>query len=174
MAPAVEGFHGLAFFAGRYDGTCASICDRVVALARVVCSVRGDFHICRDLIQHLGLHRRIADPAAGDLYGPDFQRLLIDTDMDLAPQAALRAPMLAGVPLTFAFGLDASSVDKQVQRPLRATVGNVHGHSLLAPAERAEIRHRPVQADQVQKALHEPGSLPERHAEEPGAPLIKG
>jgi hypothetical protein len=85
-----------------------------------------------------------ADPATGDLYGPDFQRLLIDTDMDLAPQAALRAPMLAGVPLTFAFGLDAGSVDQQVQRPLRATVGNVQSHSLLAPAERAEIRHRPV------------------------------
>jgi len=40
--------------------------------------------------------------AAGDLDGADLQRLFIDTDVDLAPQTAFRATMLAGVPLAFA------------------------------------------------------------------------
>lgn len=46
--------------------------------------------------------------------------------------------MFAGVPLAFTFGLDAGAVDQQVQRPLRAAVGNGQGHGLLAPAQRAE------------------------------------
>jgi hypothetical protein len=37
---------------------------------------------------------------------------------------------------------------------------------LLAAAERAEVRHRPVQADQPQKALDEACRLAERQAEQ--------
>lgn len=57
-------------------------------------------------------------------------------------------------------------IDQKVQWPLRAPVGNTHSQGFLAPAQRAEIRHRPVEADEPQKALHEPGRLTERHAEE--------
>ena len=39
-------------------------------------------------------------------------------------------------------------------------------HLTLAPRQRAEIRHRPVQADQAQKALDEPGRLSKRHPEQ--------
>lgn len=56
--------------------------------------------------------------------------------------------------------------DQKVQRPLRATVGNAHSQGLLAPAQSAEIQHRPVEADEPQQALNEPGCLTERHAEE--------
>ena len=91
---------------------------------------------------------RGADPTPCDLDGPNFQRLFIDAYVNLAPQAAFRATMLAGVPFAFAFRLDAGAVDQQVQRPLGAAVGNGHHQGLLAPAQRAEIRHRPVEADQ--------------------------
>src|SRR6056297_953290 len=39
-------------------------------------------------------------------------------------------------------------------------------HLTLAPAQSAEIRHRPLEADQPQKALDEACGLPEGHAEE--------
>ncbi len=42
---------------------------------------------------------------------------------------------------------------------------DVDGKGLLATAERAEIRHVPVQADQAKQALDEASRLPQRHAE---------
>jgi len=71
--------------------------------------------------------------------------------------------MLARMPL--AFDLDPGAVDQQVQRPLRAAAGDVHGQRLLAAALRAEVRHRPVEADQPQQALDKAGRLAKRHAE---------
>ena len=46
--------------------------------------------------------------------GPNLQRFLVDADVYLAPDAALWAPVLAGVPLAFAFGLDAG---RQIEYP---------------------------------------------------------
>ena len=148
---------------------CTSVGDSVMALAGVVGTVRGDradVHVSGDLAKKLGQHGRIANVATGDLYGSDLQRLFIHADVDLAPKAAFRATMLAGMPLPLALGLDAGAVDQQVQRSRRATVGNADGQGLLAPAQRAEIWHRPVEADQAQKALDEAGRLTKRHAEQ--------
>ena len=85
--------------------------------------------------------------ASGDFDGPDLQGFLADPEMDLASDAPFGTTMLAGVP--FALDLDAGAVDQQVHRPLGPTVGDVDGQGLLAPAQRAEVRHRPVQADQL-------------------------
>lgn len=54
----------------------------------------------------------------GDLDGSDLQRLLVDPEMDLAPDPPFRAAVLAGVPLTFALHLDAGAVHQQAQRAL--------------------------------------------------------
>ena len=64
--------------------------------------------------------------------GPDLQRFFIDPNVELAPDAPFRAAMLACVPLAFTFDLDPGAVDQQVQRPLGAAVGDVHGQGLLA------------------------------------------
>ena len=56
--------------------------------------------------------------------------------------------------------------DQKVQWPLGAAVGDVHGQGLLATGQRTDVRHRPVEANQPQQALDEPGRLPERHAEQ--------
>lgn len=68
-------------------------------------------------------------------------------------------------PLTFALDLDPGAVDQQMQRTLRPPMRDVHGKALLATAERAEVRHVPVQADQAEQALDEASRLPQRHAE---------
>ena len=70
----------------------------------------------RDLVQQVGQHGRIADPAAGDLNGPDFQRLRIDPEVDLAPVPWLGRPMFPGQPLAIAFGFHACAVDQEMQR----------------------------------------------------------
>jgi hypothetical protein len=100
--------------------------------------------------------------APGDLDGSDLQRFLVDPEVDLTPDAAFRATMLAGVPLAFALDLDARAVDERVQRVLRPPVGDVDGQGLLAAGQRAEVRHRPVEANQPQQALVKTGRLPIR------------
>src|SRR5699024_10599056 len=105
--------------AGRYDRGCTSGGDGIVALAgveRAVGSDAADLLIWRDLVQKLGQHGRVAHVAGGELGGPDFQCLLINSDVDLAPDTPLRATILAGIPLAFALDLDACAVDQQVQR----------------------------------------------------------
>jgi hypothetical protein len=155
--------------------------DGVVALSRVVGPVGGDacdLLIGRDLAEQLRRHGRVAYVAAGDLDGPDLQCLLVDPEMDLAPDAALGTAMLAGVPLAFSLHLDPPrrfartggayrlDVDQEMQRTLRPPMRNVHGKGLLATAGRAEVRHIPVQTDQPQQALDKPCRLPQGHAEE--------
>ncbi len=75
--------------------------------------------------------------------------------------------------------LQTTRGDQQVQRAFGTAAGDVHGEGLLATAEGAEVRHRPVQANEPQQALHEPASpwslgpvafpwldLRQRHAEQ--------
>ena len=104
------------------------------------------------------------DPS--ELNGSDLQRLLVDPEVDFAPDPPFGTAMLARIPLAFTLDLDAGAVDQQVQRPLRAAIRDVHGQGLLAAGQRAEVGHCPVQADQLQQALDKPGRLPKRHAEQ--------
>ena len=61
---------------------------------------------------------------------------------------------------------DVPRWDKQVQPPSGATIRDVDGEGLLASAQRSEVEHRPVKADQAQQAFDEPGGLPQRHAQQ--------
>jgi hypothetical protein len=57
---------------------------------------------------------RITDAVAGHSNYAYFQCLFVDPNVDLAPDAALRAAMLARILLTFAFSLDTGAVHKAV------------------------------------------------------------
>ena len=74
--------------------------------------------------------------------------------------------MLAGVPLGFALNLDTGAVDQQVQRTLGAAIRDIDGQRLLAARQRAEVGHRPVEANQSQQAFDEACRLPKRHAKQ--------
>ena len=139
-----------------------------MALSGVVGAVgcdTGDVRISGDLGQQFGQHGGIPNVAAGDLDCPDLQCLPVDPEMDFAPDAALRAAMLARVPLALSLDLGPHAVDQQVQQAPRPPMRDVHGQGLLAAAQGAEIRHNPVQANQLKQALNEPGRLPQRHPE---------
>jgi hypothetical protein len=162
MAPAVVSLQGCAFFARRDDRRGSTINDGIVAFARVVGAIGShtiNLLIARDLVQQMRQHRCIPGVAAGDLDGSDFQRLLVDTDVDLAPDASAWAAMLAGVPLACTLDLDPCAVGQQVQRALRATIRNVHSKRLLTAADGAEVRHGPVQPRQPQETFHKASRL---------------
>ncbi|KDB02441.1 hypothetical protein U879_17275 [Defluviimonas sp. 20V17] len=75
----------------------AAVGDRIVALAGIVGAVGGhrtDLLVSRDLAEQLGQDRCIADVASGDLDGPDLQRLLVDPEVDLAPDPPFGPPCL--------------------------------------------------------------------------------
>lgn len=52
--------------------------------------------------------------------------------------------MLAGVPLPFAFCLDACRIDQQIKRTRPSAIGDGDAERLLAATQGAEIRHFPV------------------------------
>jgi hypothetical protein len=176
---------GLPWFgilAQRNDGFGTPLGHGIVTFARVVGAVRclatvclqavrggrdaGDLLIDRDLAEQLGPHRGVAHIAAGDFNCPNFQCFLVDPEMDLALDTAIGTTVLASVPSAFTLHLDPRAVDQQVQRTLRPPMRDVHGEDLLAMAERAEVWHIPIEADQARQALYQPGRLPQRHAEQ--------
>ena len=78
----------------------AALGDRIMALAGVAGAVwrdAADLLALRYPAEKVGQHRRIADMAPGDLDGSN-QRLSVDPEMDPAPDAPLRATVLACMP----------------------------------------------------------------------------
>ena len=129
IAPAVSGFHGLAFLPG----------GMMAAAPLVVCpqTVKGGgdgrgLLVGRDLVEQFREHGRVTDIAGGELRRVDFQGSLIDPDVDLALDPAFGGPVLTGVQLPFAFHLDAVAIDHQVQGAVRAAAGDVRLQGLLA------------------------------------------
>ena len=140
-----------AVLAGRYDRGSPAGSDGVVAPPRVegaVGGAAGDLLLRRDLVEQFGQHGRIADLAGGELGGRDLHGFLTDPDADLAPDAPFRATMFAGAPLAFTLDFDTGAVHQQEQRTVRSAIGDVDLQRNLAAAERAEVPHRPVRADQ--------------------------
>mgnify|MGYP003116902285 CR=1 FL=1 len=91
-----------------------------MASARVVCAIRGhaaNLLVVRDLAPEITqpsnfYHLRDTTPgvAAGDLNCSDFQRLLINADVDLGPDAPFGAAVLPSVPFAFTLDLDAGAI----------------------------------------------------------------
>ena len=93
---------GLGILAGRDDSGGTSGGDGIVALAGVKCAIcgdTGDLLVGWDLVEKFGQHGRVTNIAARELGCADFQRLFVNSYVDLAPDATFGAAMLAGVPL---------------------------------------------------------------------------
>ena len=106
-------FPRIGILAGRDNRSGTSGGDCLVAFAGVVVAISRhgtDHFVRRDLVQQLRQNRRVTDIAAGGFDSPHLQRFRVDPDMYLAPDAPFGSAMLAGVPLTLAFGLDAGAV----------------------------------------------------------------
>ena len=84
----MSGFHILAFLRGRYDGMGIAGCNRIMAFACIVCSVRRDaakLLIRWDLVEQVWQHRGVPNAAARDFDRAYLQRFLINPYVDLAP-----------------------------------------------------------------------------------------
>lgn len=130
------------FVAWRDDGMDAAIGDCIMAFSGIlgaVCSDAADLLVRRDLVEQIWQHRCISDMAPGDLDGPNFQRLLVDPEVNLAPDPPFGAAMFAGVPLALTLDLDPCAVDQQIERALGTAIRDVHCQGLLT-------RKHPVRA----------------------------
>ena len=126
IAPAVSDFQGLAFLRGGLMAAAPRAAVASVALAGVegavrcpatVClqTVRGGDDACnlrigRNLVQQFEQHGRVTEITGGKFGCADFQCLLVNSNVDLAPDAPFGTAVLARVPLPFALGLDACAV----------------------------------------------------------------
>lgn len=81
----------------------------------------ADFLVRRDLVEEIRQHRSVADMASGYIDGPDLQCLRVDPEVDLAPDAAFRATVLARSPfaLNLSLSLDAGSARPTVEESRR-------------------------------------------------------
>jgi len=82
-----------------------------MALARVERAVRrdtADVFVGWNLVEKIRQHWSIANTAGRNFDGPYLQCFFIDSNVYLAPKAAFRTAMFAGIPLTFTFHLDAT------------------------------------------------------------------
>src|SRR3990167_7323930 len=159
----------LAVLAGWNDRGGPARRDGGVTGAGVVGTIgcdHADGLAARDLVQQVGQHGGISNPAAGDLDGPDFQRFCINPKVNLAPIAWFGWPVLLCQPLAIAFGFHACAVDQEVQGTGAGAVGNMDCQGLLAAAKGAVVRHRPIQPGKPQKARHHTCRLPQWQPEE--------
>ena len=120
-APGVSGFQGLPFLRGGMIAAAprAAMASWHLRVSKAPSAVTlAIFLIRRDLVEQLGQHGRVAHVAGGELGSPDFQGLLVNSDVDLAPDPPFRATVLARIPLAFALDLDPGAVDQEVQRAL--------------------------------------------------------
>jgi hypothetical protein len=86
--------------------------------------------------------------APGDFDSADLQRILIDPEVYLAPDAAFWATVLASVPLAFTLDLDARAINQKVQGSVGTAVWDVYGKGLLTAGQRAEVGYLPVETNQ--------------------------
>ena len=86
-----------------------------------------------DLTERIRQHRCVANAAAYYLNGPYLLRALVDSNVDITPNAALGAIMLARVPLASALSYDAAFM----WRPVRHTAVF---ETALTPHETTDLR----------------------------------
>ena len=91
IAPAVSGFHGLAFLRGGMIAAAPRAMDGIVVLAGVEGTIGGDtggLVIGRDLVEQFRQHGRVAHIAGGEISGPYLQGLLVNFPSCLMKGAA--------------------------------------------------------------------------------------
>lgn len=120
----------------------------------------------RDPAQQIGQHGHVADPAAGDLAGPYFQRNRINPKVNLAPVARLRRAVLLGQPIAIAFSFYARAVNQHMQGAGAGTTGDVDNQGLLAAAKGSEVRYRSIKSGKIKQTCHHPDRSPQRQSEE--------
>lgn len=159
----------LGVLACRNECLRSALCNRFVAAFRVVGAVATD---ARDnllggyLVEQARQHWGIAGGIVGHLDRPDFQRGRVNAKVDLAPLATVVGTMLLRLPLAFAQHLDACTVDQQVQSRRRRLRSDRHRKTLLAPADRAEVGHLPVQSGQPEQTLRHTHGLAQGQIEQ--------
>jgi hypothetical protein len=96
---------------------CLTQGDDFMAAFRIVGAITadaGNVRFRRNFTQQVGQHGSITDAVVGHFHGPDFECGSINTEMDLAPLAAVIGAMLLGLPFALAQHLDASAMEQQV------------------------------------------------------------
>jgi hypothetical protein len=78
-----------------------------------------------DLVEQVGQRLRIADVVSSELRHSDFQNLLVNPCVDLAPNERYGEAPLAGVPLVFPLNLKPGTVDQRCKGAYEPRRGKV-------------------------------------------------
>ncbi len=117
--------------------------NRIMAFAGIVGTIggnRSDVLIFGCLVEQFRQHGGVTHIVSRDFDSPNFQCFLVDAYMYLAPDASFGATMLTRILLAFTFQLDASTVDKKVQRASAAAIRQAKVQRLWTATKGAKIR----------------------------------
>ena len=151
------------------DGLGVALKDGGVAPAGVMGPVgrdRTDLLVIGDLVQQVWQGRAIALLAGGELHGPDVGCGRVHGQINLAPLAPARPPMLASVPFAIAKELDPGAIHQQVEGAIHPAIRDLDCQALLAAAEGHVVRHGPVLTRKLQKRPHRADRLAKRQLEQ--------
>jgi len=160
---------GFGILAGRDDGIRRAQRDgfmTVLGIVGAIAADAGNALVGRNLAEQRWQDRRIADAVVGHLHSPDLERGRVDSEVDLAPLAAVIRTMLLRLPFAFAQHLDASAVYQQMQARRGRYCSDGDLQRLLPPADRAVVRHLPSETGQAQQALRHAHGLAQRQIEQ--------
>lgn len=135
---------------------CPTLRNRFVTAFGVVGTIAADARdglVSGNLVEQARQYWCTAGGIVCHFDGPDFQRVRVNSKVDLAPLAKVVGPMLFSFPLAFAQHFDARAVDLKLQSRCRRLRSNPHKKMLLATANGAEVGNLPVQASELEQAL---------------------
>ena len=141
----------------RDRGARFPLSDRVITVAAVVGPVGGDLlDLVCNLRQQVRQQLRVLERVGRDRRGHQLPGGLVHAEMEFAPSAALRVPVLAHLPLALAVDLDAGRVHDQVQWLSLASARQLDRKLPATPTQRRVIGHAQLDAEQPDERARQP------------------
>ena len=104
-------------FPRRDDCSRPMLSQRVITFSLIIGSIGTDLlNLPRDVRENICQGFGITQVIGAGHRTQDFERRLVNTEVDFSPGAALAAPVLADFPLSFAVDFDAGRINPQVTR----------------------------------------------------------
>ena len=143
-----------------------ALVQRSVHAGSVIAAVaKEELDWVSDLVEQGPDLRRVIDVAVGQKGSDDPAGHRIEADMQLAPGAPPAGAMFLNQPFTWAAQLQARTVDQKVDRSASGAGLRRQLQALGAPAEGGEVRHRQVEAEQLEDRADQALGLAQRQME---------
>lgn len=134
----------------------SSVSQGVITVAAIVGSISTHLaNLVFDLREQVGKDLRVLEVIGCDYDGDKLKGSLVHAEVEFAPRAATRVPVLAHLPLTLAIDLDACRVTDHVQRLRLAKARQLNFQRATTTAQGRITGHAQLHTKQVEERAHQ-------------------